>query len=182
MATTTENIIQSVERYGNRLFRFIRGRVRSNEDAEDILQEVWFQLSRVADLDAIESVSGWLYQVARSRIVDRSRKRREWYLEDTLPQDDNDEAPVLADLLSGWGETPEDTYFRNLFWEELFKALEELPEQQRAVFVKNELEDMTLQAIADETNEPLKTIISRKRYAVLFLRRRLEELYTELVA
>ncbi|GAB4032654.1 RNA polymerase sigma factor [Spirosoma gilvum] len=172
-------IIRTVREYGSRLSRFIRGQVRSDEDAEDILQDVWYQLSRVVDLDAIESISGWLYQVARNRITDGYRKKKEDPLSDLMIEDDEGEVSFREILLAD-ARTPEDQFFKDIFWEELMRALDELPENQRTVFVQNELEDRTLQEIADETGENLKTIISRKRYAVQHLRKRLQTLYDEL--
>lgn len=170
-------ILSTVKEYGSKLSRFIRGRVRSSEDADDVLQDVWYQLSNVVDLDTIESMSGWLYQVARNRITDLYRRRPE----DPLDLgDEDDDGPNFRELLLVDAETPEDQYFKDLFWNELMAALDELPENQRSVFVQNELEDRTLQAIADETGENLKTIISRKRYAVQHLRKRLKTLYDEL--
>ncbi|AQG81927.1 RNA polymerase sigma factor [Spirosoma montaniterrae] len=171
-------ILSTVKQYGSKLSKFIRGRVRSGEDADDILQDVWYQLSNVVDLESIESMSGWLYQVARNRITDLYRRRPEDSLSDlTL---DDDDSISFRDVLLTDAETPDDQYFKDLFWNELMAALSELPENQRTVFVQNELEDRTLQEIADETGENLKTIISRKRYAVQHLRKRLKTLYDEL--
>jgi len=156
----------------------VRSRVSSKEDAEDILQEVWFQLSNLADLEAVESVSGWLYRVARNRIIDTTRKKKPEALENYRLTDEND-VPLFREMLLSTPETPEDEYMRNMFWEELFTALDELPEKQRKVFILNELEDKTLQEIADDSGENLKTIISRKRYAVQHLRQRLSAFYDE---
>ena len=168
MATSPNQLLQTVKKYGNNLLGFIRGRVSSQEEAEDILQEVWYQLSRIIDLDEIENLNAWLHRVARNKITDGYRsKRTSVELEDDL------------DLLIN-EDLPDDELFRELFWEELFSALEELPENQSSVFIENELEDKTLQEIADEQGEKLKTIISRKRYAVQHLRRRLRQLYDDL--
>jgi RNA polymerase sigma factor (sigma-70 family) len=179
MADNT-NIIQTIEHYGKQLFRFVRGRVSSKEDAEDILQEVWYQLSSLADLEAVESVSGWLYRVARNRIIDNGRKKKPDALED-YRFTNQDEEPQFREILLATAETPEDEYLRSVFWETLFNALEELPEKQREVFILNELEDKTLQEIADMSGENLKTIISRKRYAVQYLRQQLGSSYEELL-
>lgn len=172
-------IISTVKQYGNRLSRFIRGQVRTDEDAEDILQDVWYQLSRVVDLDAIESISGWLFQVARNRITDSYRKKKEDPLTDWETTDEEGDVSFREILLSD-PKTPEDQFFKEIFWEELMAALDELPENQRSVFIQNELDDKTLQEIADESGENLKTIISRKRYAIQHLRKRLQSLYDEL--
>jgi len=176
----SQNIIQAVQEYGKRLFSFIRGRVRTDEDAQDILQDVWYQLSNVTDTGSIEQVGSWLYTVARNKITDKYRKQTSLHLEDFVYEDEDGEVNykdiLLADL-----HTPEDEQLKHLFWEELFKALDELPEEQRQVFVWNELEDLTFREIAEKTGENIKTLISRKRYAVAHLRERLKTLYTELL-
>jgi RNA polymerase sigma factor (sigma-70 family) len=180
MAERRQNIIQAVRDYGARLFGFIRTRVPREEDAQDILQDVWLQLSSQPELEAIESVSGWLFRVARNRITDRYRKKRTDALEDLRITDAEEEAEwSWYELLAAENEDPESEQLRALFRETLAEALTELPENQRSVFIRNELEDMTLQAIADQDGANLKTIISRKRYAVQHLRRRLADLYTE---
>lgn len=173
-----QSIIQTVSAYGTRLFGFIRSRVNSDEDAEDILQEVWFQLSNRGEVETLESVSGWLYRVAKNKIIDRSRKKKDELLED-FGTEDEDGLFQLPDYLLATFNDPSSESLRKLFWEELTNALNELPEKQRNVFVWNELEEMTLQQIADKEQENIKTIISRKRYAVQHLRKRLEELYNE---
>lgn len=176
-----QNIVGTVRQYGRRLFGFIRKRVKTDEDAEDILQDVWYQLSNAVNLSEIEQMSGWLFQVARNRIIDRQRKKGTELIDDLSIGTDEEDSLPLADLLAFDDNTPETEYIKNFFWQELFDALEELPENQRQVFIMNELEDKTLQQIADETGENLKTIISRKGYAVKHLRKRLENLYTELL-
>lgn len=173
-----QSIIQTVSAYGTRLFGFIRSRVSSDEDAEDILQEVWYQLSNRGEVETLESVSGWLYRVAKNKIIDRSRKKRDELLED-FGTEDEEGAFQLPEYLLATFNDPSSESLRKLFWEELTLALNELPEKQRNVFVWNELEEMTLQQIADHEQENIKTIISRKRYAVQHLRKRLEELYNE---
>ncbi len=176
--TSRQKIIQTVKDYGSRLFGFIRGRVKSDEDAEDILQEVWYQLSHVVNVEEIEQMSGWLFQVARNKIIDKYRKKTTDSLED-FTYEDTDGAFSLKDILLAEDVSPDTAYMQEIFWQELFAALDELPEKQRQVFVWNELEDMTLQQIADRTGEKLKTIISRKGYAVKHLRRKLATLYQE---
>jgi len=174
------NIIQTVKAYGHQLLGFIRQRVNSEEDAEDILQDVWFQLSSVPEVEAIEQVGSWLYRVARNRIIDKYRKQRPESLEDYSYEDDEGEF-YFKDILLADDGTPETVYMRELFWEQLTMALEELPENQRNVFIWNELEDQTFQEISDRTGDNIKTLISRKRYAVQHLRQRLETLYQEFV-
>lgn len=175
-----KNIVQAVSGYGKRLFGFIRQRVPSDADAEDVLQDVWFQLSQVVDLESVENIGAWLFRVTRNKLTDRSRKRLPENLDDFTYEDEDGEMQ-FNDLLLADFVTPEDEYLRQLFWETLQSALEELPENQRNVFIWNELEDQTFQQIADRTGENLKTLISRKRYAVQHLRRRLETFYQELI-
>ncbi|MEM7103900.1 MAG: sigma-70 family RNA polymerase sigma factor [Bacteroidota bacterium] len=179
MAEKRNNTIAgAVKAYGQRLYSFIRSRVSSNADAEDILQDVWFQFSKVVDTQPIEQVSGWLFRVARNRVTDNYRKRKPELLEDLGHEDEEGDVPFNEILLAD-NTTPETELLRQLFWENLFEALDELPEKQRDVFVRNELEDQTFQQIADETGENIKTLISRKRYAVKHLRERLQDLYEE---
>lgn len=168
-------IISVVRDYGSRLFEFIRSRVNSREDAEDILQDVWYQVSNV-DVETIDSMSGWLHRVARNKLTDRYRKEKDIISTSNSSEENN----WLETLLGSMDNSPESNQFREIFWEELMTALEELPEKQREVFIMNEMEDMTLQEIADAKGENLKTIISRKGYAVKHLRNRLIDLYNEL--
>ncbi len=178
MPEQKQNIIQTVNQYGRQLLGFIRGKVNTDEDAEDVLQDVWYQLSALGDIETIESVSGWLYRVAKNKITDRFRKKKNESLEDfTLISEDG--ALDFKDILLTESKTPEDEFMKKLFWDELMTALEELPEKQREVFVMNELEDMSLQSIADLKNENIKTIISRKGYAVKALREKLNTLYND---
>lgn len=172
------NIIQTVRDYSQRLFRFIRSRVSTDEDAEDILQDVWYQFSNTAETEVINQVSGWLHRVARNKITDRYRKRRESSIEDLGFEDEESES-LFLDFLIADDSDPELAFMQQLFWEQLEEALEELPENQRDIFVKNELEGQTFQQIAEETGENIKTLISRKGYAVKHLRKRLAVIYQE---
>ncbi len=167
-----------VQEYGKRLFRFIRGRVRNDADAEDILQDVWYQFSRVVETEPIAQLSGWLFRVARNRLTDQYRRQTPQSLEDFVYEDDEGELHV-RELLLLEADTPETEYLKQVVWDELFAALDELPEAQRNVFIWNELDDETLQSIADRTGENIKTLISRKRYAVQHLRKRLNSVYQE---
>ncbi len=172
---TISNIIND---YGKKLFHFIRGRVPTNTDAEDIVQDVWYQLSRVIELDSIEQISGWLYRVARNKITDNYRKKKPELLEDKKVKNDDGEF-IFKEILLADSISPEEENLKEIFWKELFIALDELPENQKNVFIWNELDDETFQQIADRTGENIKTLISRKRYAVQHLRLKLEELYNE---
>ena len=178
---TEKSITKTVNQFGKRLFSFIRGKVKTQEDAEDILQEVWYQYSGLDDVAEIENVSGWLYQVARNKLIDLYRKKKTDSIEDYSFENDEGEINFKEILLIDDSENPELQMLKDLFWEELMNALDELPENQRQVFVLNEFEDLTLQEIADKYNENLKTIISRKGYAVKHLRKKLNYLYEELI-
>ncbi len=173
-----QDIVTAVKSYGKRLLGFIRNRVKSDEDAEDILQDVWYQLSNVVNLGEIEQISGWLYRVARNKITDSYRKKTVESLEE-LGYEDEDGEWNFKELLLADPADPAMEQLREVFWEELMSALDDLPEKQRQVFIWNEIEDLTLQEIADKSGENLKTIISRKGYAVKHLRKRLENLYND---
>ena len=178
MAQRQQSIQDAVSYYGKRLFRFIRSRVKNDQDAEDILQDVWYQLSSIVDTEPIELLSSWLYRVTKNRIVDKTRKKRTSSLEDLAFRDKEGDL-VFPEALLADNTGPESDLERANVRELFYQALGELPEKQRAVFVWNELEDLTLQEIADKTGESIKTIISRKRYAVAHLRERLQKIYNE---
>ena len=171
-----QSIKQAVQDYGKRLFGFIRSRVKNDEDAKDILQDVWYQLSSIVDTETIEQIGSWLFRVSRNKIVDKSRKQSTLSLDEMVYEDEEGEM-IFPEALFMDSSDPETEFDRAYFKESLFKALNELPEKQRDVFVWNELEDMTLQEIADKTGDNIKTIISRKRYAVVHLRERLQNFY-----
>jgi RNA polymerase sigma factor (sigma-70 family) len=182
MSKETENsITKTVNQFGKRLFSFIRGKVKTEEDAEDILQDVWYQYSGLDDVTEIENVSGWLYQVARNKVIDLYRKKKTDSIEDYSFENESGEINFKEILLLDDSENPELQMLKDLFWEELMSALDELPANQSQVFILNEFEDLTLQEIADKYNENLKTIISRKGYAVKYLRKKLNYLYEELI-
>jgi len=178
MANKNTNILKTVEQFGKQLFNFIRTKVQTNEDAEDVMQDVWYQLSGIEVFETIESMSGWLFRVAKNKITDRFRKKSTESLENFSFINDDGEL-FFKDILLANNQTPEVEYLKNIFWDELFNALDELPEKQRIVFIKNELESISLQQIADESGENLKTIISRKGYAIKHLRKRLNILYND---
>jgi len=181
MEEKRKNTISStVSKFGKGLTSFVRGKVNSSEDAEDVLQEVWYQLSNFSNIDDIESMSGWLFQVAKNKITDLYRKKKPEALDNYSYENDEGEFSFKEILLLDDSENPDLALFKELFWSELLKALDELPENQKQVFILNEIEDLTLQEIADQTNENIKTIISRKGYAVKYLRKKLNYLYQEL--
>ncbi len=161
-----------------RLFEFIRRRVRTEEDAEDILADVFYQLmSSYSVTEPIEKMTSWLFTVARNKIIDWYRKKRP----ESLPRSESDPSlPLnLEDILYDPTQNPDQVYARSLVWTELADALDDLPEEQKEVFVMHELEGKSFKEIAEITGEPVNTLLSRKRYAVLYLREELKELYDE---
>jgi RNA polymerase sigma factor (sigma-70 family) len=174
-----KNITTVIGEFGKRLFGFIRQRVNNEADAEDILQDVWYQFS--ASAEPIEQVSSWLFTVARNKITDSYRKKKPELIDDILPAEDEEGSTGFRDILFDDSNHPETAYLRNLFWETLEDSLQELPEEQRFVFVRHELEDVPFKTISEETGIAVNTLISRKRYAVLHLRNRLEDLRNELM-
>lgn len=174
------SITETVQQFGKRLFGFVRGKVKTTEEAEDILQDVWYQFSRLSNLDELENVSAWLYRVAQNRVTDNYRKKKTENLEDFTYENDENEISFKEILLLDENASPELALFKEEFWSKLMQALDELPENQKEVFLLNEIEDFTLHEIADQKGENLKTIISRKGYAVKHLRKRLQHLYNEL--
>ena len=179
--TEKQNIIsQAVKDYRGRLMSFIRPKVKNTEDAEDILQEVWYQFSNITNISEIVNVGSWLYKVSNNKIIDKYRKKTTENLEDFVYEDKDGSFSIKNILLLDESADAELKLFQDEVWKQLFAALEELPEKQRLVFTENELNDKTLQQIADEQGENLKTIISRKQYAVKHLRKKLQQLYKEL--
>ncbi len=176
-----KNISSVISQFGQRLFGFIRKRVNTEEDAEDILQDVWYQLTATVDTEPIEQVSSWLFRVARNKIIDRYRKKKPESLEDALAFENEDGEFNLKEILLADNKNPETEYLRSIFWKELESALEELPQEQREVFIWNEMEDVPFKEIAERTGLSINTLISRKRYAVLHLRNRLQTLYSEII-
>ncbi|HPI55015.1 MAG TPA: RNA polymerase sigma factor [Chitinophagaceae bacterium] len=177
------SIPETIRQYGKKLFGFIRSKVNSPEDSEDILQEVWYQLSALTNLDAIENMGAWLYRVARNKVIDKYRKSTTVLFDDLSVSSDDDEddgLDIKNILLADESKDPSIKFFKEQFWNELMAALDELPEKQREVFLLNEIEELTLQQIADQCGENIKTIISRKGYAVKHLRERLQGMYQEL--
>jgi len=169
----TESMRRLVQGESGRLWKYIRGRVASNEDADDVMQDVLAQLAGMAG--PVEVAAAWLYTVAKNRIIDRYRKKR--LVTEEVREDDEGLALGIEGWLADERGNPEDDYLRGLLWSELEAALGELPGEQRQVFVWHELEGMSFKDMATATGEKVPTLISRKRYAVLFLRERLAELY-----
>ncbi len=174
-------ISKVVKREQSRLRNFIRRRVPDPRDAEDILQDVFYELVEANRLlMPIDHVTGWLFRVARNRITDLFRKKKPERFSDTAVADEEDELLQLEDLLPSPGAGPEALYARNVLLDELELSLDELPDEQRAVFVAHELEGRSFREIAAETGVSVNTLLSRKRYAVRHLRERLRRIYDEL--
>lgn len=173
-----DSLEKAVNAERGHLFDFIRGRVRTAEDAEDILQDVLYQfVASYSVTEPIEKLTAWLFRVARNKIIDWYRKKKP----DSMPRDErNPNEPInLEDILFDSSLNPELLYARSIVWSELSDALEDLTEDQREVFVMHELEGKSFKEIAAETGEPINTLLSRKRYAIRALRVRLQELYDE---
>ena len=170
-------------KYQAQLRGFIAKRVSSKEDSEDILQNVFYQFMKNDRVDdPIEQIAAWLYSVARNQIIDRSRKRREEEMPSlSTNEDDGTFLKELSDLMPDEDQSPEMDFIRSTVWEELEHALLELPDEQRTVFELTELEGIPFKEIAESTGIPVNTLISRKRYAVLFLRKRLYNLYEDIL-
>lgn len=178
-ADRNKNITSTIREISSRLFGFIKQRVASTEDAEDILQEVFYQFA--GNPEPIEQATGWLYKVARNKITDNYRKHRLPLADDIFPGGEGDDNFDWKEMLLPADQTPETEYLRNVFWEELTRALDELPPAQRDAFIQNEIEGISFKDIATQTGESVATLISRKRYAVLHLRERLLVLKNELL-
>ena len=162
-----------------RLGNFIRKRVADQGDAEDILQDVFYELIEAYRLmKPIEQVGAWLFRVARNRIMDRFRKQRTVGLQEQIAGGEYDDVR-LVDLLPSPDAGPEAAYARSVLIEELEEALGELPEEQRAVFIAHEIEGRSFKELAAQSGVNVNTLLSRKRYAVLHLRRRLQAIYDE---
>ena len=175
-----ERISEVVERERSRLRNFIRRRVPDPGDAEDILQDVFYRLVEANRLlMPIDHVTGWLFRVARNRIIDLFRRKKTEGFGDIGVTDEEGELLQLADLLPSPEAGPEARYARHLLLEELARAVGELPEGQREVFVAHELEGRSFKEIAAATGVSVNTLLSRKRYAVLHLRARLRDIYDE---
>jgi RNA polymerase sigma factor (sigma-70 family) len=173
-------ISEVIQRERRRLFHFIRKRVDDEGDAEDILQDVLYELTEAYRLmKPVEQVGSWLYRVARNRIIDRFRKRRPEGSGEILRNASEEDALRIEDLLPSPDAGPEALYARSVLLEEIDAALEELPEEQREVFLAHEMYGRSFKQLAEETGLSINTLLSRKRYAILHLRRRLQAIYEE---
>jgi RNA polymerase sigma factor (sigma-70 family) len=180
MAQQDKQISEAVEREKTRLRNFIRKRVADQAEAEDILQDVFYELvESVRMMKPIEQVTAWLFRVARNRRTDLFRRKDRQASSNELFAADHDQKRVLEDLLPSPEGGPDAAYARSVLAEELDAALEELPDEQREVFVQQELMDYSFKEISERTGVSVNTLLSRKHYAVLHLRERLRDIYNE---
>ncbi|MDR2653484.1 MAG: RNA polymerase sigma factor [Prevotellaceae bacterium] len=187
MAKSKHDEIETlIAKYQQRLKLFIRKRVADKDDAEDILQDVFYQLVKTVNtaIDPIEHVAAWLYRVARNTIINHGKKKHE----ESMPvrqYDDSDDKMMqdISEIMfdSELSSSPEIEYLRSLFWDELENALSELPPPQREIFELTELEGIPMKEISKITGISVNTLLSRKHYAVLHLRNRMRELYDDII-
>lgn len=177
-------IEKTIKQEKGKLLSFIRKHVATKEDAEDILQDVLYSLvSGFEEIEFIERISAWLIKVAKNKIIDSYRKKKpETFSDEVIIKEDesSDEALSLIDIMPDLGNLPDELYWQNLFWEEIENALDDLPNEQKEVFIMNEFEGKSFKEISELKDEPVNTLLSRKRYAVLYLRKKLKYLYKEL--
>lgn len=183
MAEQDRQISDAMYREQSRLRNFIRRRVADQSEAEDILQDVFYELVEAVRLmKPIEQVTAWLFRVARNRIADLFRRRvRESSTQASLPADEESETWVLEDLLPAPDGGPDAAYVRSVLAEEIEAALDELPKEQRNVFVAHELMGYSFKELSQTTGVSVNTLLSRKHYAVVQLRAMLRDIYNELV-
>lgn len=179
-----ENIDSLVNEYQPRIKSFIKKRVTNKEDAEDILQDVFYQLVRTVEdaVEPIQQVAAWLYRVARNTIINKGKKKQE----EEFPTSEYDEdGNILKDfseiLFNDDNPTPETEYLSSLVWEQLEEALSELPPEQREAFELTEIEGIPAKEVAQTVGVSVNTLLSRKHYAVKFLRKRLQNLYDDIM-
>ena len=178
-----DSIKGTVAEHGNRLFSFIRNRVSDLEDARDILQDVYYEFTETSRIDVpIEQAASWLYRVARNKIIDKYRKKKTERLDDIKVNryTNEDESLLLSELIPSDSSIPDSRFDNSLLMAAIEDALDELPKEQRDVFVMHELENKSFKEIGELTGVTLNTLLSRKRYAVQHLRKRLNYLYKEI--
>jgi RNA polymerase sigma factor (sigma-70 family) len=175
----SERITTAYHAEHNRLLGYIRNRIPDRLDAEDILQDVFYQLTvGFNDVRRLENLTSWLYRVAHNLIIDRFRRKKPVTLSYKENIADDEDGPLtLEEILPVIGATPGDEELKEMIWETIEETLSELPDEQRKVFIENEFEDLSFKEISERTGVSINTLISRKRYAVLALRKNLEELY-----
>ena len=166
----------------SRLLGFIRKRIPDDEDAEDLLQDVFVRLIlNTTGIQTIENITAWIYSVTRNRIIDFFRKKKTELLDDKQLSSNTGDRPInLVDILPAIGDSPEDRILADMIWDRIEDALDELPAEQREVFILHELENHSMKDIVKITGVNQNTLLARKRYAVLFLRNKLQELYNQI--
>jgi len=180
----SETVAQTFTEYRERLLQFIRSRVRALEDAEDILSEVFYNFARVNEMaNPVEQTAAWLYRAARNRIIDHYKKKKDIPIS-VLADDGNGDDEDLSDfidILAAGENTPETETLRSFVWDAIKNAIDELPPAQRDIFIQTEFDGLPVKEIAEKTGVPVNTLLSRKHYAVKYLRKRLSELYDDVV-
>ena len=170
----------------DKLLGFIRGRVSSLEEAEDILQDVFYQfLAGFETIDSLDRVTSWLYSVARNKIIDRYRRdaSRPKRTDFGIAKGENEDGPLtLQEILPDLDNSPESLLLKEAIWDEITEALSELPVEQRTVFIQNEIEERSFRELAEEEGVSINTLLSRKRYAILSLRKRLQHFYDDVMS
>lgn len=171
------DVAEAFTTHGKRLLRFILSRVRTAEDAQDILQEIFLRLLVNTEENDITQVSAWLYRAARNKIIDYGRRREEVPFGDSFSEEVRELTDILVDESGG----QEKDMVRSIVWARLYEALEELPEEQQQAFIETEMEGRSFKELSATTGVPLKTLLSRKHYAVKHLRARLRDIYDDLL-
>lgn len=182
-----KNLKEWIAKYTPRLKSFIRGQISSRDDADDILQDVFYQLAKKVDnaMNPIENISAWLYRVTQNRIINTETKKKEV----RMPVFQEDEDENVLEEISGLlfhevedEDSPETKYLRSLVWTELENALAELPAEQREIFELTELDGVPVKEISKTIGVPVNTLLSRKHYAIVYLRKRLQTIYNDLIS
>jgi RNA polymerase sigma factor (sigma-70 family) len=175
----SEKITSAYKEERKRLLGYIRNRIPDQVEAEDILQDVFYQLTLgFNDIRRLESLTAWIYRVADNRITDRFRKKRPMTFSYREKAAEDEDGPLtLEEILPSIGSSPDDEELKEMIWETIEETLSELPDEQSNVFIENEFEELSFKEISEKTGVGVNTLISRKRYAVLALRERLSELY-----
>jgi len=177
-----DSVAQTFAEYRERLLKFIRSRLNVFEDAEDILQEVFYQFSRVNALaNPIEQTAAWLYRAARNKVIDHYKKKKDIPFS-VLADDDSDDDDLtdIVGILAADETTPETEMLRSFVWDAIKNAIDELPQTQRDIFIQTEFEGLPIKEIAKKTGVPVNTLLSRKHYAVKHLREKLKEIYADM--
>lgn len=182
-----KNLKEWIAKYTPRLKSFIRGQVSSRDDADDILQDVFYQLAKTVDnaMNPIENISAWLYRVTQNMIINAETKKKEVRMPAYQEEDDENMLEEISGLLFHEDEnedSPETEYLRSLVWTELENALAELPAEQREIFELTELDGILVKEISKTTGVPVNTLLSRKHYAIVYLRKRLQTIYNDLIS